>query len=289
MYENHPVERAIFKAFGDRLDVNQHAAILFQMEDGWTRYSPATSANKTLSAYEMLCKCGLMKFIGRVIADCSSKPSIAIPCEWTGDYRGWKEGDDWKLPLLAPLIKEGAIVAHTELLGLEIRAEFVALTESGEKCRDLLRGGDISAVSMFRSTIHNPRYCSVTLISDAFLGQEIQKHGSLHDSDSKMTAHPTAHQQVDDGAPIRENGSNQKKKKVFDRHCETLLRRWVKAMEASREWIPRIAFISNELLVLQKESPNTWNASWKPRRFNDKFKDNPEQWTKAVEKWSQDP
>jgi hypothetical protein len=131
--------------------------------------------------------------------------------------------------------------------------------------------------------------CSqVTDESETKTGAELSVNQRGNHS-GETAAHQVAHQNGIRGALIPKNDIAQKKIRSFDAQCETILRRWVKAMTRSGKWIERLTFITDELAVLQKESPNTWNAKWKPRRFNDKFKANPDSWKHGVKKWGPDP
>ena len=119
--------------------------------------------------------------------------------------------------------------------------------------------------------------------------ERLEVDGSTGDENTETTAHPTAQIGPNSGAPVPKNGSAKKVSRVFDSQCKTLLRRWVKAMEKGNEWIPRMRFFADELPVLQSDSPNTWLASWKTRRFDGKFKLNPDEWKDAVKKWDPKP
>lgn len=117
------------------------------------------------------------------------------------------------------------------------------------------------------------------------VGEIVCPFSEPSDADASSVAHNTAHSMADHGAQIPKNDAPERRKRPWDGQCQTLLNRWVKAMKKAGSWIDRSTFLAEELLVLQNESPKTWASKWKARRFDDKFKDNPDQWKEAVAKW----
>ncbi len=97
-------------------------------------------------------------------------------------------------------------------------------------------------------------------------------------------AHSNTHRPPETRAPIPENGDAKKKIRKWDEQCETILRRWVRAMKEGGKWIPLATYLNNVLPSLQRESPGAWQGL-AARRFTQKFADNKGKWEWQVLQW----